>query len=253
MAASFCFRRGLRWGGSVGNAHLQAHTQLCQLLGLPAPHPRGGWSLLPHYYREQIQGSGNPQSDGLRSGALRHLDRLLGLRLLSTEFPLHAQGIYTTSFVTYLRSACTISSSPYTGKRVVMHIRRGDIKSCRDPHRYTSNIFYVQLLEELRQLLGFALHFTIHSQAQSEESFDCFLAHGAVLKLDTSIEEAWHDMIAADILVMSKSSFSYVPGVYNQNIVLYQPFWHGCLPWWINLGTPSWRDALLSKHQRLSS
>lgn len=252
MAASFCFRRGLRWAGSVGSDHFFEHARLCSLLGLPAPRQRGLWSLLPAYYREQVLPSGEPGPPTMPLGALKPLDRLLGLGLLSHEFPLDAEGVFNTAFVSHLRSACHISHSPYTGRRIVVHIRRGDVSTRAHPHRYTSNRVYLVLLDELSSLLGSDVQVTIHSQAASDEPFDSFRARGAVVKLDSCIEEAWRDMITADVLVMSKSSFSYVPGIYNPQIVLYQPFWHGCLPWWIDLSAPFWRDALLSMHLRLS-
>ena len=132
-----------------------------------------------------------------------------------------------------------------------MHIRRGDISAGTHPQRHTSNGVYLWLLDELERLLGSGLHVTIHSQAKSDEPFNCFLARGAEVKLDVCIEEAWRDMINADILVMSKSSFAYVPAIYNPNIVLYQPFWHGCLPEWMDLGSPAWSKPFLARHTKL--
>lgn len=253
MAASFCFRRGLSWAGSVGTHHFFEHARLCSLLGLPAPRERGLWSLLPAYYREQFLPSGGAGSTTMALGALKPLDSLLGLGLLSHEFPLDAEGIFNTAFVSHLRSACHLSHAPYMGRRIVVHIRRGDVSTRAHPHRYTPNRYYHRLLDELSIVLGSAVHVTIHSQAASDEPFDSFRARGAVVKLDSCLEEVWHDMISADVLIMSKSSFSYVPGIYNPRLVLYQPFWHGCLPWWIDLSAPFWRDALLSKHLHLSS
>ena len=42
-------------------------------------------------------------------------------------------------------------------------------------------------------------------------------------------------LIKADILVMGKSSLSYVAGLYNQNLVLYNSFGHMSLGRWRGL------------------
>jgi hypothetical protein len=42
-------------------------------------------------------------------------------------------------------------------------------------------------------------------------------------------------MSIADILVIGKSSFSYVAGLYNTNTVYYFNFWHSPLNNWINV------------------
>jgi hypothetical protein len=39
-------------------------------------------------------------------------------------------------------------------------------------------------------------------------------------------------LIQADILIMCKSSFSYIAGLYNKNQVIYMDFWHSPMPHW---------------------
>jgi hypothetical protein len=39
-------------------------------------------------------------------------------------------------------------------------------------------------------------------------------------------------MISSDILVMSKSSFSYVAALLHQGLVIYEPFWHRPMGHW---------------------
>jgi len=49
--------------------------------------------------------------------------------------------------------------------------------------------------------------------------------------------ECLRKLATADILVMSRSSFSYVGAVLNRNgVVLYHPFWHGGPSSWIPVG-----------------
>ena len=45
----------------------------------------------------------------------------------------------------------------------------------------------------------------------------------------------FHHLVNANVLVLAKSSFSYLAGLYNQNIVYYIDFWHTPMPNWINI------------------
>ena len=53
-------------------------------------------------------------------------------------------------------------------------------------------------------------------------------------------------LATADILVMSRSSFSYLGAILNRNgIVLYHPFWHGAPSSWIHVGPGGDFDQLV--------
>ena len=69
-----------------------------------------------------------------------------------------------------------------------------------------------------------------HVQQKTSETFDDFLAQGYTLRLNTDLLEAWSEMITADVLIMSKSSFSFVPALLSQGSVVYYPMWHAPLP-----------------------
>ena len=43
--------------------------------------------------------------------------------------------------------------------------------------------------------------------------------------LKTDSMETFHHFVKADILILDKSSFGYVAGLYNTNNVIYNPFW----------------------------
>jgi hypothetical protein len=57
--------------------------------------------------------------------------------------------------------------------------------------------------------------------------------------LDAKLNSAWEDMINAEILVIAKSSFSYVAALYSKATFVYQPFWHEKKSEWFNLGSAS--------------
>ena len=47
--------------------------------------------------------------------------------------------------------------------------------------------------------------------------------------------ESMKSLATADLLVISRSAFSYVPALLNKKgIIVYHPFWHGALPEWID-------------------
>jgi len=53
------------------------------------------------------------------------------------------------------------------------------------------------------------------------------------LQLDTDLGTVWREIQAADIVIMSRSSFSFVPALLNlDGQIIYTPFWHNPLPHW---------------------
>jgi hypothetical protein len=58
-------------------------------------------------------------------------------------------------------------------------------------------------------------------------------------------------MMTANILVMSKSTFSYIPGIYSDGLVLYYPFFHGPLRHWKTM-SPKSKSFEKIKHLVLS-
>jgi hypothetical protein len=54
-----------------------------------------------------------------------------------------------------------------------------------------------------------------------------------VLRINGRAIDRIAELATADVLVMSRSSFSYVAGLLNKNcVVLYHPFWHEALSSW---------------------
>ena len=57
--------------------------------------------------------------------------------------------------------------------------------------------------------------------------------------------ECIRQLATADVLVMSRSSFSYRGGILNRNgIVLYHPFWHRAPSSWMTVGPDGRFDEL---------
>lgn len=53
--------------------------------------------------------------------------------------------------------------------------------------------------------------------------------------LNTNIEETFHYLVTAKILVTAKSSLSYCAALLNDNLIYYLDFWHKPLNKWIKI------------------
>jgi hypothetical protein len=134
--------------------------------------------------------------------------------------------LWTREWLDHIRSqqhSIVLSTEPSERKKtVVVHIRRGDVSLC-DPitrDRYLPNQHYQTLLEGY----GDNYNVTVFSESKSPESWNDFENYN--LQLDTSPAEVWKAMLDANVLILSKSSFSIVPAVFNRHgLVVYTPFW----------------------------
>ena len=116
---------------------------------------------------------------------------------------------------------------------VAVHMRRGDVTPQTHPLRYTPNSKIRAAIDGVVQATrrsGYGCHVSIYSEGL-EEDF-CDISRPSELHLNGDPLVALQDMIASDILVMSKSSFSYVAALINQRSVIYEPFWHRPMSHW---------------------
>jgi hypothetical protein len=102
--------------------------------------------------------------------------------------------------------------------RVVVHIRRGDVTPC-DPLRYLPNSYYLELI---RRYAPRHAELTIYSQRDSVEPWDDFANYSLNLADDEGddVIAAWEAMMNADVLILSKSSFSIVPALLHKSAEL---------------------------------
>jgi hypothetical protein len=113
-----------------------------------------------------------------------------------------------------------------SSRTLVVHIRRGDVSPCNNitEFRYLPNSYYIALIQKYQT----ANHRVIvHSQERSYESWSDFNGFDRLeLKLDSTLEETWQDMIEADVYIMSKSSFSLVPALLTNASIVVRPDCH---------------------------
>jgi len=116
---------------------------------------------------------------------------------------------------------------------IVIHIRRPNPHDNRIQGANTDFQIYLNLIEKIRKENPFKkLLFHIHSQGE-ETDFDIFNKHDIILYLNCDLRESFLQMCAADILVISASSFSYIAGFICEGTVYYIPFWHAPINTWI--------------------
>mmetsp|Transcript_17707 Transcript_17707/g.48196 ORF Transcript_17707/g.48196 Transcript_17707/m.48196 type:complete len:340 (-) Transcript_17707:164-1183(-) len=116
---------------------------------------------------------------------------------------------------------------------VVVHIRRGDVDPCQHPNRYLPNSHYIKVIDGLvnEDPKHKEFNVTVFSEDESFEPWGS-LQEKFRLNFERNLSLVWTAMINADVLVMSRSSFSLVPAVLSRGTVLYTPFWHKPLPHW---------------------
>ena len=240
MAASFCYANKIMYCGPVYNliSECDETTPLRELLGLPSACLGGRGAILPSdLYRER-------QTSGWYDIHREKFIRWLGINLNS-----HPDTIFSHEFITHIQKKVNLNITPIKNK-VVFHLRRGDVSSTSFPNRYTSIDYYLELIAEL-SIIDPSLKFIIHSQTKGLTSLEIrALSHVSDLILDAKLNSAWEDMINAEILVIAKSSFSYVPALYSKATIVYQPFWHEKKSEWFNLGSASAQSVIKEVRRR---
>jgi hypothetical protein len=124
-------------------------------------------------------------------------------------------------------------------KSIAVHIRRGDVSNSENAKRFTDNSEVLKRLERIISEMDEPrerLDIRVYSQGD-ESDFREFARMGASLHINEDVFSTLHALVCADVLVMSKSSMSYVAGVLSEGVVVYEPFWHAPLPGWIVSGT----------------
>jgi hypothetical protein len=114
---------------------------------------------------------------------------------------------------------------------VAVHIRRCNPHDNGQSYGYTDDEYYLNVIKHIRHQHSKNKTFHIYSQGDLK-SFEKFKADDVVFHLNEKLENTMYDLVTSDILVMSKSSLSYVSGLLSDGVVYYLPFWHNKLNKW---------------------
>jgi len=126
-----------------------------------------------------------------------------------------------------------------SNKNIAIHIRRGDVSPYSNNNRFVELSYYQNIINKFADKYknGTFFIFTEISNNNKEE-FENFIIKNKnnniniKLMADIDVLMTLEYLIKADVLVMSKSSFSYIAGLYNNNEVYYMDFWHSKLDRW---------------------
>lgn len=134
---------------------------------------------------------------------------------------------WSSKWLAYIRSRVNyperIASASH---QTAVHIRRGDVDPCTRggasiKFRYLTNAYYQAVIDTFVPTNS---NVTIYSQLKSYESLGDFQKYSVFV--NTSMADTWREMMTADTIILSRSSFSFVPAILNKHgTVLYAPFW----------------------------
>lgn len=119
---------------------------------------------------------------------------------------------------------------------IAIHVRRGDIsvdqnnKNLNLLMRWQDNDYFInvlrQVIEKLKSKKRIAIYLFSQGKIKDFEEFSEF--QNLTYCLDMNPQDSFLHMVYADILITSKSSFSYKPALLNNGIkICPQKFWHG--------------------------
>ena len=127
-------------------------------------------------------------------------------------------------------STTTSANTNTDAYEIAVHIRRGDVTPCTHSRRYLPNSHYLALIDQYASdnnnlLDGRKVHVTIYSESETFEPLDVFVERNYTLELDTEdLGQVWKALATADVVILSRSTFSIVPAILNPNIVVATEF-----------------------------
>ena len=116
---------------------------------------------------------------------------------------------------------------------IAVHIRRFNKHDNRiEGFRYASEEYYLNKINNLRQKYkDKKLLFHIYSQGNIED-FIKYNANDTILKINMNLFDTFKEMVGANALIMSKSSFSYTAAILSDGDIYYLNFWHPPMKHW---------------------
>ena len=225
-----CYRHDIDFVGAVSQNHnrFREHNHMINMLNLPYQlyhhdkniyHEHPGIQLLQHNTHAPFHGPKEKQH-------LRWFAK-------DDQFVSHLKRSFDE-----VRSNQKQQYNTSDKHHVVCHIRRGDVQHDRNQYRYFNNQYYVDILTKVINKYSEAT-ITIHTYGRWIEPKQPFIEMGCKFVHINGgnnyqhTSRAWIDMIFCDTLITSKSGFSYVPALFNNNTVIHTSTgeWHSCNNW----------------------
>ena len=147
--------------------------------------------------------------------------------------------LFTTKWHQNLQARSTFydhhpSRTPGDTLQIAVHVRRGDYDPCfrYTATKYLPNEYYLAALDEYLPRIctnaGKTCNVTIYSDDTSyrrtrepAEDFAPFIDRNYTMDFTSTPQEVWRAFVQADALFVSRSSFSFVPAIFNRNQVVF--------------------------------
>ena len=131
--------------------------------------------------------------------------------------------------------------------QIAVHVRRGDVASTGQfAQWFTADEVILGRLRQVLETVGKErVQVRVFSEGNAAD-FAEFTELGAELHLDEDTFETFHHLVSSDVLIMAKSTFSYLAALIGGQFALYEPFWHPKLPGWLG---PEELDRLPTVHK----
>jgi hypothetical protein len=117
---------------------------------------------------------------------------------------------------------------------VAVHIRcLNKVDTPGNEYRYTNLKYYFNIIDIIKEKYkDKELLFHIYSQNDIND-YDEFDKTNIIFHLNENIFDTFIGLVTAEILITSKSSFSYTAAILSDGEIYYQPFWHKPSEKWI--------------------
>lgn len=115
-------------------------------------------------------------------------------------------------------------------KIIGIHVRRGDV-DMNNKQRFESDNSVLEKIEMVvdREGLEKAKVFVF---SQSPLGLQSKKPNIEIVDFNTNLEETFNKMCEVDVLIMAKSSLSFIAALMNPNTIYYSKFWHRPRPSW---------------------
>jgi len=119
--------------------------------------------------------------------------------------------------------------------RVAAHVRRGDVSRERNSLRYTPDAAVLARIAQVQAAardLGLACAVEVHSQGDPAD-FAAYAEQGCALRLNCDAPWTMRQLAGAQVLITARSSFSFVAGLMNPGLVIYERAFNPPPPEWL--------------------
>ncbi len=118
--------------------------------------------------------------------------------------------------------------------QIAVHLRRGDVAATGQfAQWFTPDEVILQRLKQVLDVVGRdRASIRVFSEGKVED-FRAFTDLGAELHLDEDVFTTFHHLVKSEVLIMAKSTFSYLAAIIGGGVCLYEPFWHPKLAGWL--------------------